>query len=191
YVEDIPGTQTPDRKRVSFKVIRGVPKPTMTAPVGLPQGTVVDMDCSGIEQAGSPENFSTQGFSSAPNVTILFSPTGEVERIIGLNTNVLPNGVPSDTIYLMIGRWDRIPAMADPDNMTPWNESTLDSYSGADDGIWNYQDGANFWVTINPRTGMVSTTELNTDIDITQPRAVQIYQSREFARQSKRNLGGH
>ncbi|MDO4585918.1 MAG: prepilin-type N-terminal cleavage/methylation domain-containing protein [Planctomycetia bacterium] len=166
-IREIPGIQVP-RKRdgVPFKVLRD-PKPTMTAPVGLPQGTVVDLDWSGTDK-------NTVQVSMEPmeptKVQIMFLPNGSVDSISGLG---LLNNIPDSTIYLMIGRWERIPALGIPE-----------------DGLRNYQDGSNFWVTINPQNGMVSTVEVNTDIDPNSSDPV-LYQSRNFARQSQRNIGAY
>lgn len=178
----------------SFKVLLG-PRPTLTAPVGLPQGTVVDLQFSGVDDAtwqvlnedayqymenlgNSERRFSTVGMS------IMFLPNGEVDSIRGLyydrgegtratgncySTNYLPSG----NIYLMIGRWERIAALG----MT-------------EDNIANINDASNFWVVINPRTGLITTAPVNPIVTNLTDLQVALNQSREFALVTKKNTGG-
>ena len=141
----------------------------MTSPVGMPEGTVVDLEFSGSES-----NF----FAKGKNVVVMFAPTGEVDYIIddGERKNV------ADTLYFLIGRWDRISALGISD----------DGYETmAEDGLWNFEDPTNFWVAINTRTGVVTTAEVSEPFAYTLGDwASAVYESREFARFSKRNLGG-
>ncbi len=152
---------------------RGAPVARMAAPVGLSQGTVVDLEFSGRES-----DFFTKG----ADVTVMFSPTGDVDYIIQGGQREIP----AETLYFLIGRWDRISALGVAKDDAGNPIGTL-----AEDGLWNFEDGANFWVAINPQTGTISTAEVN------QPFAYAIgdldegvYESREFARFSKRNIGG-
>lgn len=170
YIEKLPGLELPSRLNVPFKVSRD-PRPTMTAPVGVPSGTVVDLEFSGEE---------TMGFALGGDVTVVFSPTGEVDHVEDGSGPF----VPTDTLYFLIGRWDRISALG--------VESIYNTL--AEDGLWNFEDGTNFWVTINPRTGLVSTVEVNPPVNYTAGEEWQgeaLDESREFGRMSKRNLGGH
>ena len=172
YIEKLAGLELPARLNVPFKVSRD-PRPTMTAPVGLPSGTVVDLEFSGEE---------TEGFATESDVTVLFSPTGEVDYVEDKSGRF----VPTDTLYFLIGRWDRISALGVE------NDPEYGSVSSAEDGLWNFEDGTNFWVTINPRTGLVSTVEVNPPVNYTVGEwGEALDESREFGRMSKRNLGGH
>lgn len=180
---DAGGVELPEMLRATFKVQRD-PRPTMSAPLGLPQGAVVDLEFSGTD---------TTSFMKGHNITIMFAPSGEVEYIMeGGEKRAV-----SDTIYFLIGRWDRIAALdfeaiekAQNDNVFP--------NSPAEDGLWNYEDPTNFWVTVNPRTGVVSTAEVSQPFayganDLYQADGVTpdgVVESREFARVSKRNTGG-
>lgn len=172
YIEKLPGLELPARLNVPFKVSRD-PRPTMTAPIGLPSGAVVDLEFSGEE---------TEGFTFGGDVTVVFSPTGEVDHVEDGSGPF----VPTDTLYFLIGRWDRISALGVE------NDPKYGPVSSAEDGLWNFEDGTNFWVTINPRTGLVSTVEVNPPVNYEfgdWEGAVE--ESREFGRMSKRNLGGH
>lgn len=173
YVVEIPGVSLPKRVDASFKVVRD-PRATMTAPIGLPQGAVVDLAYSGTDA----RDFALEG-----DVTIMFAPNGEVDYVVDSSER----WTPTDAIYLMVGRWDRIVALSAGDT----HPIDVDYYvSGAEDGLWNYEDASNRWVTINPRSGLVSTVEVMPPsiYDPDDERAA-ILDSREFARQSKRNIG--
>ena len=174
FIELIDGIELPEIRAASFKVQRD-PRATMTAPIGLAQGAVVDLECSGTDN---------RRFGLGKDVTVMFSPTGEVESVLAGGNEFKYD---DQTIYLLIGRWDRISALA-----TPEDES---GDSGADDGLWNYEDDLNFWVTINPHTGLTTTTPLAQSYEYVDLTPSTIYKNavvgaRELARNSKRNLGG-
>ena len=148
---------------------RSLPVARMTAPVGVAQGTVVDLQFSGTD---------SRFFKKGADVTVMFSPTGGVDCVIDGGER----SVPTETIYFLIGRWDRIAALGVA------NEG---KESAAEDGLWNFEDGANFWVTINAQTGVVSTAEVNQPFAYALGDfATGVEESREFARFSKRNIGG-
>lgn len=172
----LPGIELPTRLNVPFKVKRG-PRPTMTSPIGLPQGAVVDLEFSGDE---------TNFFSLEGNVTVMFSPNGSIDYI----QDNAGSFIPTETVYFLIGRWDRIAALG-------WDVNGGEKVTLAEDGLWNYEDPTNFWVTINPNTGLVSTAEVNQPLNYVlsgnedEIEVEKVAESREFARMSKRNLGGH
>ena len=185
----------------SFKVLLG-PRPTLTAPVGLPQGTVVDLQFSGVddakwqilnEQAYSFLDNSSDGtvqtgdkFASC-GMVIMFLPNGEVDSIRGMfwddvNANSYTpkrhrcqskNYLPGGNIYLLIGRWDRIAALG-----------------MAEDNIANINDANNFWVVINPRSGLITTAPVNPIVTNLSDLQGALNQSREFALVTKKNAGG-
>lgn len=168
YIEEIPGVELPVGRDFAYQILCD-PRTTMTSPVGMPEGTVVDLEFSGSES-----NF----FAKGSNVVVMFAPSGEVDYIIngGERVNV------ADTLYFLIGKWDRLSALGISDD----GYETL-----AEDGLWNFEDPTNFWVAINARTGVITTAE------VSEPFAYAlgdwdnaVYDSREFARFSKRNLGG-
>ncbi len=180
YIEQLPGAELPQRVASPFKVVRD-PRATMTAPIGLAQGAVVDLAYSGTDDVD---------FALGGDVTIVFGPNGEVDYVVDAKGTWRP----TDAIYLMIGRWDRIAALAAEEN------HPIETYyyiSGAEDGLWNYEDASNRWVTINPRSGLVSTVEVMppsnygtaSDDTYAKKERTAILDSREFARNSKRNIG--
>ena len=193
YIERLPGLELPSRLRVPFKVMRD-PRPTMTAPIGLPSGTVVDLEWSGCGESESDLfslGTSNSGDERNNNVIVMFAPSGEVEYVEDWNGRVEP----TETLYFLVGRWDRATILnLDLDAADYYYDEYGEPVTLEDDGLWNYEDGTNFWVTINPQTGLVSTVPVNPPTTYTGTGSQVIWQkieeSREFARESKRNLGG-
>lgn len=209
----------PTKKRgASFEIIPDS-KPTLTAPVGLPKGTVVDLTFSSAPDSSKiymyqsdyidfnsnrieddANNCYTRAeFGIGGGLCLMFSPSGEVSTLssrlffncdiygaVDTTADYTTPFIPADTLYFLIGKWDQIPQLRLGDQSVPWN----------------YSDGNNFWISINPTTGIISTTPVNTmvnpdntylnnnaysDSDIERMR---VYNSREFARELKRNYGG-
>lgn len=160
---------TPVVSRTGHFRVQLSPRPTMTPPVALPQGTVVDLCYSGCGTAWG----ALGGGTVARNVTVMFSPKGEVSIPSELDENRYPVG----PLYLLVGRWDQIPAVRDE----------------GEEGSWpNWADGRNYWVTVQPQSGLVTTAEVNpTTLPDGGDGIVDIVHSREFAAQVKQNIGGY
>ena len=137
-----------------YKIMRK-PLKSHGAPLQLPAGAVIDLQFSGWENAG--QQFSL-GAGTQP-IVLVFSPKGSLERIYYENTVVLP----TQPVYLLIGARERVPA------------------GSAADGLDNWQDRNNLWVTVNAQTGLVTTHPVAAGADV--------FQSREFARKAD-SLGG-
>lgn len=121
----------------SFKIIRQ-PKASLAKPIGLPQGIVVDLNYSGMESTVTNDGLDdfrdgNGGPYTNVNPSIVFSPNGDVQSVCGK--------APNNTVYLCVGRWER----------TGDNAAYL-----PDDGLRNFQDMSNYWVTVNPKTGYVN-----------------------------------
>ncbi|MBO7678734.1 MAG: prepilin-type N-terminal cleavage/methylation domain-containing protein [Thermoguttaceae bacterium] len=167
---------TPMTARVGKFRVQLAPRPTMTPPVALPQGTVVDLKYSGCGGAWwdfwYDDTVVPPVANPAYDVTVMFSPSGE----ISLPTEGSP--YPAGPLFLLIGRWDQIPAVR----------------TGNADGRWpNWADGRNYWVVVQPQSGLVTTAEVNpvdgaSDLG---PSPGDMTYSREFATQIKRNIGGY
>ncbi len=173
FVLEEPVTTPPVTRTMTTFRVQLAPRPTMTPPVALPQGTVVDLKYSGC--GVDYWNFDGAVFGDAHDVTVMFSPSGE----ISLPTEGSP--YPVGPLFLLIGRWDQIPAVRD----------------SGEEGSWpNWADGRNYWVVVQPQSGLVTTAEVNPitladgDDDI-DPGQVRVARSREFATQIKRNIGGY
>ena len=181
-----------DQQPTLFKVFRkpqpGKVAPTMARPVALPEGIVVDLDSSGTgnftdksqDQDGYPicDNFSAAGPQDTNSVTIMFSPTGEVDRIYFSDPDPGKAGqiiseIPAGPIFLNVGIWERSGFwMQDGSNSYISNDYLPDEGST----ITNYHDMNNYWVTIFPRTGA---TRVNRVAPV--PSGGAINESREYA----------
>ncbi len=123
------------------------------APLKLSTDAVIDLQASGLGDPGSATLFSAEQSAGGP-IYIMFSPNGGVDRVYAGAFNA-PVTQP---IYLLAGRGDRIPA------------------GTADDGLANWQDGNNLWVTVNPQTGLIVTSPVAIGENVTN-----LVQAREFA----------
>ena len=201
------------QQAVSFKVLRA-PQPTLTAPVGFPTGIVVDLQYSGMKD-GDPAgpvsdptsllkpvgDFGTmdglqegQGFTAMDKtpVVIMFSPAGDVMSYQKGDDGPLP---PNESIHFLIGRWERSGNYWAKDSDGFWHrcETAIDAENRGvpfylpDDNLRNYADLSNFWVTINPRTGSVSTNPVAPH-DGTGKNPLG--QSRAYSRTPQFNMGG-
>lgn len=202
-----------DQQPALFKVFRKPQQtkvaPTMAPPVALPNGVVVDLDCSGtgqilydkfgIEEDPSDgnqswevvrDNFCANGPSDNKSVTLMFSPTGEVDRVYysvqdhGAN-NYIAHEIPTGPIYLNIGIWERAgfwqedtsKAQNSPQRWYVSNDYLPDEA----EPIRNYHDMNNYWVTIFPRTGAVRVNRLSNNSS-SRTSSGAIGDSRKFAK---------
>lgn len=135
---------------VPFQIQRR-PETTAAAPLRLPGRTVIDLSASGTDsmltQNSPPYDFfnpvdkdgdNSNGVQDPSTVIILFGPNGSVDRLYYQDrvTRV------TEPIYLLVGRWDRMPA-------TPGGPPL------SDDGLSNYQDIQNIWLVINANSGLI------------------------------------
>jgi type II secretory pathway pseudopilin PulG len=195
---------TPNDKPVRFRVYRQPQPdkiaPTMAPPVALPQGVVVDLDCSGMEKCFYNEttipirrneyptiirdDFAALDSRDKTTVTIMFSPTGEVDRVYANKKDGLTDDettivsgkidrtggiIPSGLIFLNIGTWERAGS---------WINNKMENTYLPDDGLRNYMDMNNYWVTIFPRNGLVRINRVAKSVG---NRGSKISSSREFA----------
>ncbi|OHB71704.1 MAG: hypothetical protein A2V70_08025 [Planctomycetes bacterium RBG_13_63_9] len=148
------------------------PVKSAAAPLQLPTGAVVDLEASGTDDH-------LFGVGTAP-VTIMFSPNGSLERVYEGGNPVVPVTEP---IFLLVGRRERVTGL--PLSANPSDEEKP-----------NWADPANLWVSINPQTGLVTTTENNPVspmlVDYTDPTTwldPHIRAARTFAREGQ-SMGG-
>ena len=148
---------------VPFRIFRQSVK-SQAAALQLPAPAVIDLTFSGpdtVSPTQTPVFWNGAGISTQP-VQIMFAPDGTIAWV-----NVY--GVvsyPVTTICLLIGK-----------------RQNVNDKSSAN---WNSQDYNNIWLAINPRTGLVLTTDMAATGD-NSPASV--YASRAYARQSD-SMGG-
>ena len=174
---------------VLFKVFRkpqpGKVAPTMVSPVMLPEGIVVDLDSSGMDNricdakrkivghGGSDwtavgDDFCAAGPNDTNSVTIMFSPVGDVDKVYysKLDTTGVVAGlpelvreIPAGPIFLNIGIWERAGFWAQ-DASSDWHISN-DYLPEEAQFSRNYHDLNNYWVTIFPQNGTVRVNRLS------------------------------
>jgi len=116
-------------------------------PLKLSTDSVIDLQFSGLGDPSNATLFSAEQAGPVP-IYIMFSPNGGVDRVYAGAFN----GAVTQPIYLLIGRAERIPA------------------GTSEDGLDNWQDGNNLWVTINAQTGLVVTSPVAGGMDVIQAR---------------------
>ena len=105
----------------------------MAEPLKVIRGAAIDLYYSGVGLSGQTSNASNNP------IILMFTPTGEVGFSYRLTTSGrggATNGVPSDTIFILCGQWDRALSAFNPD-----------------DGKRNYQTLDSYWIVIDPATG--------------------------------------
>ena len=168
------GTKPPEMNNVPFRVLRSPQTGAATnlrmalAPsIIMPRGTVVDLQYSGIDH-GTVIN--DRFPSDILSIIVMFAPTGSVDRVYYGGTNDIDDVFkgPIRLIHFCVGEWERGISV------------------GHEDGRNNIQTASNFWVTVNPRTGEVRTTEMNP----VPPGSNDVTTARKFARERFVNIGG-
>ena len=172
----------PRNSPVTFKLLRtprsGEPQLTLTQPIGFPNGIIVDLQYSGMDASGVPvrntnaeivawddvgSSFRPQDAYDTSPVIVMFSPAGSVSLI--RNSYFSQNLGP---IHFLIGRWDRAASDWKADDGGSLKIRPNASPYPPDDGLRNYEDMSNYWVTIDQRSGRVTTnpvasSEIDTD----------------------------
>jgi hypothetical protein len=120
---------------------------SVAAPLQLSRGMVVDLSASGLDSLA----FDAVTQADVSPLIIVFSPKGSVDAIYIGNSRVQT----LEPVHLLIGKWDRMMTTAPNLTLTPQPYGPVP----ADDGLWNWQDLANLWVTVNARSGLVSVSE--------------------------------
>lgn len=165
----VPWTSMADGPRpVPFQIMRQ-PTPSGGAPLQLPRGAVVELVASGVGY----DVFAPDPRDKPDPVAVMFAPDGSIDavycyqliyddsgNVVGGDYRALR---PIEPVYFLVGQWDRM--------------------VGAEDGLQNWQDGTNLWVTLSPQTGQVNVAEV-------MPEAGNPVAARELARQMQISKGG-
>lgn len=167
-------------RRLAFQITRR-PQPTAAAPVRLPGRTVIDLTASGTDSmalTGPPLGFvpvdkdaGTSGVQDPSSVIVMFNPDGRVSTVYYQDT---PRAL-TEVLYFLVGRWERMPAESGGPPL-------------AEDGLYNWQDITNFWIVINPNTGLVLSAPLLGDT--VAATGVKSPSSLVVARDDARNMRG-
>ncbi|MEC7566485.1 MAG: type II secretion system protein [Planctomycetota bacterium] len=138
------GTRIPLAARtasgVAFQIQRR-PTKSLVPPLRLPAGAVIDLSVSGMGSGGN--EFLTSSAMGNQPVIIMFQPDGSIDR-------VLYNGVadhPIGWVHLLVGRQNQV---------FPGTQFIEESTE-----IGNVMDTENRWVSINHRTGAVTSEQVD------------------------------
>ncbi|MBI2825989.1 MAG: hypothetical protein HYX69_14995 [Planctomycetia bacterium] len=114
----------------------------------------------------SPFGTSGSPLPDTSSVVITFAPSGQIDMVwcwpnntsvLAPYSNLVPQATkPLSQVYLMIGRRALLPFSTAPPTVAAANPDSTDFKPYA-----NFQDLGNFWVTINPQTGLIATTEVS------------------------------
>ena len=159
----VPWSATQLSEPLPFEIQRQ-PEPSATGEFKLPESICIDLAWSGTDF--QPASFVKGTIDPSAPVIILFSPNGEV--FIGFYDRI--PFVATTPIYLLVGKRERIAAPPPPEDPIQYN----------------WQDMNNLWVSLNPRTGVVTSGEVTDDPTIA---GWSLAESRQVVRQAQ-NMGG-
>lgn len=131
---------------LTFEILRS-PSKSIVSPLTLPGDTILDMTVSGMGLGQYADAFDYEWIPPPPPdplppptpVIVMFTPTGEVGYVYVDNVAKIASG----PVYLLVGRRSKI---------------TL-SASFANPEFSNLAEPTNLWITINNRTGAVTTED--------------------------------
>jgi prepilin-type N-terminal cleavage/methylation domain-containing protein len=150
---------------VNFKLFRK-PTKSFVQTTKLPLGTCVDLTVSGMKDTGT-EFHADPGMADA---LIVFNAAGEVSWMNPKGSNMAASGL----IHLLVGRTDQV-FDSSPEIMAVENDADSSTFNA------NINDPANTWVTINPFTGSVYSSDLQTGAENSGDLAVRLTTARQFA----------
>jgi prepilin-type N-terminal cleavage/methylation domain-containing protein len=149
-----------------YKIFRQ-PTSTSDPPYQLPEGTAIDLRASGI---GSDDYFYVPGINdNSQPVVIMFTPEGRVDRVAFSQLPI--NGSESarfdepivDSLYLLVGKRENIPAPAVDSDMTlnssQWSVLASDQKRQETKAPVNWLLGLSRWVVIGSQSGRVVSVE--------------------------------
>ncbi|MFH1921219.1 MAG: prepilin-type N-terminal cleavage/methylation domain-containing protein [Planctomycetota bacterium] len=175
---------------VPFKIYR-LPVASSGRVLQLSRGAVIDLGASGTDRM--PGTFDPENATDLRPVVVMFSPNGGVDQVYFFDsaTGSYGRDRAASPIHFMVGKWERMA-------LQPGGPAQ------AEDGLWNWQDATNLWVTLNPQTGLVTVAEVSTyyvdpaddqlkdnvDLLTNTSLALTVYDSRRLAREAQVSKGG-
>jgi prepilin-type N-terminal cleavage/methylation domain-containing protein len=171
-----------------FQIYRQ-PVKSASSPMQMPGGAVLDLAFSGLstdtfqdELPTSPTNLQTAFPADKRPLIFTFGKTGALDSIY-----IMGQQYPlTDPIYFLIGKREKLP----PQNYV--NTDPIETQSDKH----NFRDLENIWISINPKTGLVTTAEVAQvdDTSITAGTQAQMLSkaipaARQFAT-SAQSMGG-
>jgi prepilin-type N-terminal cleavage/methylation domain-containing protein len=156
---------------------------TWLPPAVMPRGMIVDLAFCGGETVDFDGNAKTSvkdisaHFLAGDEVTVMFSPTGYVDKLYvdNIYTKSQREFKVNEILYFCVGDWDR----------------QIDAESGttlAEDNKSNLEVPATYWVVLHPKTGGVRITE-NAPVKSSDPMDKKLGDARKYAREHFFNVG--
>jgi len=185
----VPWTTQPSRA-MAFQIIRQPAfasggMPSAVAPLRLSRDAVIDLAWSGPDSF-LPLGLEPAGQNDFRSPVLIFTPDGTAQAIYAWRPpNLLPGYAPYplvEPVHFLIGRRDRTP----PSPRT--FQSGLEPFPSpdAEDGLYNFQDPGNLWVTVFPQTGLINVAEVNAGAQLDPQQLIaQLEHARRLARQSQ------
>jgi len=122
------------------------PRKSSLTPIQLPSRAVVDMGLSSLGDIYEP--------LTATPVSMIFTPTGEVGRLYSTDASgTLRSVAIEEPLHLLIGKPGKTQYTADATDAAYENDE-----DAREDN--NLLDGDNIWVTVDPRTGSIRSSEI-------------------------------
>jgi hypothetical protein len=148
---------------VTYKILRQA-TPTSDEPYQLPEGVAIDLRASGVGN-NLDYFYLPNEVDNSLGVIIMFTPEGRVARVqySEMPFHAVPFDQPvTDSIYLLLGKRENIPAPLDDDDITLSSDfgtlNTEEKRAEAKAGI-NWLSGDATWVVIGSQSGRVATVE--------------------------------
>lgn len=160
---------------MTFRIYRK-PSKSLAGSITFPRGICIDLASSGIGQSGI--QFGTASIAAVSRlgdperdhlpgaygpIQIVFDPAGRVQDVFygltpivgGSAGNLLARRPADSTIHLLIGKTEQV--VPSPAYLGP---TIVPAFDETDDVNYNLLDPANFWVSINPFTGSITTSQV-------------------------------
>ena len=163
---------------MKFRIFRK-PSKSLAGSIVFPRGVCIDLSASGIGQTGLQFGSASIAAISRPGdpvrdhapgsygpIQIVFDPAGRISDLFfglpqiveGSTGNLLARRAVDSTIHLLIGKTEQV--VPSPAYLGPEIVPAFDGAAARDDVRYNLLDPANFWVSINPFTGAVTTSQV-------------------------------
>ena len=160
--------------QVLFRITRQ-PRKSAATPIRLPEGAVIDLRFSGLDEDFGGRFFGESNTSNPPGLQpwsalgpliVLFSAQGDLQSVYSLGAPSLTSAPSS--VHFLIGKRERImddiPADRTDDLSDLLEEITSqfneDVRNLPDERQLNFQDMENFWVTVQKGNGLATTSQV-------------------------------
>jgi type II secretory pathway pseudopilin PulG len=151
-------------KGVPYKIQRQ-PKKSFLPPLRLPAGAVIDLSVSGTGSSG--DEFWTQNKKDPKPVIIMFQSDGSIDRVLYKGKDTRPVG----WVHLLVGRQNQVfPEIEILDPPITGKPIGFNRFTDESTETGNVMDMENRWVSINHRTGSITSEQVVGNIPPIKPK---------------------